>query len=163
MQISEALVRGAERSSTCHFRNIINIFFRRRPLLPNLSKSLSAIMSTRDSAESARLDVAVKKMKQYRDITVRDAMKLADFSATDINDKNMQRKVLRRLPGKGKRAFNSNDTASSYTTATTHVASVIDAGSSNQTSDMSPLSDPSSSSSARKKTKHRLNSKQKQE
>ena len=59
-------------------------------------------MSTRDSAESARLDVAVKKMKQYRDITVRDAMKLADFSAIDINNKIMQRKILWRLPGKVK-------------------------------------------------------------
>ena len=109
------------------------------------------------------LNLAVKKMISHQSLSVKDAMKLADFSAIDINNKNMQRKVLRRLPGKGKRAFNSNDTASSYTTATTHVASVIDAGSSNQTSDMSPLSDPSSSSSARKKTKHCLNSKQKQE
>ncbi len=56
-----------------------------------------------------------------------------------------------------------NDTDSSYTTATTHAASVIDAGRSNQMCDLSPLSDQSSSSIARIKTKHRLNSKQKQE
>ena len=30
-------------------------------------------------------------------------MKLADFTADEIEDKNMQRKVLHRLPGKGKR------------------------------------------------------------
>ena len=92
-----------------------------------------------------------------------DALKLADVSAADINNKNLQQKVLQCLPRKGQRAFNLNDTASSYTTATTHAASVIDAGSSNQMCDLSPLLDQSSSSSARIKTKHRLNSKQKQE
>ncbi len=94
MPTSKAPIPGAERSSPCHFCNNINIFFRRCPLLPNLSKSLSAIMLTRDSAKSAQLDVAVKKMKQYRVITVHNAMKLADFSAVDIKNQNMQRKVL---------------------------------------------------------------------
>jgi hypothetical protein len=89
-------------------------------------------MSTTESAESVKLIVAGKKMNQYRDITVRNAMKLSDFSDAKINDKNMQRKVLRRLPGKGKRAFKTKHMPSSHTAAkgiAEGVASVVDVGS----------------------------------
>ena len=102
MQNSEAPVSGAERSSPCHFCNNNNIFFRRRPLLSSTSERPSPIMSTTESAESDKLDAAVKKMIQYREITVKDAMQLAEFTADEIENKNMQRKVIRRLPGKGK-------------------------------------------------------------
>ena len=36
-------------------------------------------------------------------LTVKDAMIIAKFTDDEIEDKNMRQKVLRRLPGKGKR------------------------------------------------------------
>ena len=57
-------------------------------------------MSTTDSTESDRLKVAVYKRVAHPGLSVKDAMTIAKF--TEIEDKNMQRKVLRRLPGKGK-------------------------------------------------------------
>jgi hypothetical protein len=48
------------------------------------------------------LNLAVKQMISHQSLSVKDAMKLADFSAANINNKNMQRKVLRCLPGMGK-------------------------------------------------------------
>ena len=97
-------------------------------------------MSTTESAESDKLDAAVRKMKQYREITVKDAMKLADFTADEIEDKNIQRKVLRRLPGKGKRKLKAM--------AGGDGASIISAVVVNRekNTDISPLSNPSMSS-----------------
>jgi len=60
-------------------------------------------MSTTDSTECDRPKLAVEKMVAHPGLSVKDAMKLADFSIDKREDKNMQRKVLRRLPGKGKR------------------------------------------------------------
>ena len=42
-------------------------------------------------------------MVAYPNMPVKDAMKLADFTPDEMEDKNLQQKVLRRLPGKGKR------------------------------------------------------------
>ena len=77
MQISEAHVQGAERLSPCHFCNTINIFFRRCPLLSSISERPLSIILTTQSAKSDKLDAAVKEMIHYREITVKDAMKLA--------------------------------------------------------------------------------------
>ena len=59
-------------------------------------------MSTTDSAECDRLKLAVAKMVALPGLSVKDAMKLANFSVAEREDNNMRRKVLRRLPGKGK-------------------------------------------------------------
>ena len=60
-------------------------------------------MSTTDSTECDRLNVAVSKMVALPGLSVKDAMLIARFTDDEVEDKNMQRKVLRRLPGKGKR------------------------------------------------------------
>ena len=96
-------------------------------------------MSTTESAESDKLDAAVKKMIQYREITVKDAMKLADFTADEIEDKNMQRKVLRRLPGKGKRKLKAMAMAGGNCAS---ISSAIIVNREKST-DISPLSNPS--------------------
>ncbi len=59
-------------------------------------------MLTTDSTKGDCLDLAVAKMASHPTLGVKDAMKLADFTPSEIEDKNVQRKVLRRLPGKGK-------------------------------------------------------------
>jgi len=60
-------------------------------------------MSATDSTECDRLKLAAEKIIALPGLTVKDAMKLADFSLEEREDKNMRQKVLRRLPGKGKR------------------------------------------------------------
>ena len=62
-------------------------------------------MSTTDSTECDRLKVAVEKMVALPGLTVKDAMKLADFSINEREDENMRRKVLRRLPGRGEHSM----------------------------------------------------------
>ena len=60
-------------------------------------------MSATDSIECDRLNLAVEKMVSHPGLSVKDAIKIADFSVDEIEDDNMRRKVLRRLPGRGKR------------------------------------------------------------
>ena len=60
-------------------------------------------MSTTDSTECDRLKLAVEKMVAHPGLSVKDAMTIAKFTDGEIEDDNMRRKVLRRLPGKGKR------------------------------------------------------------
>ena len=59
-------------------------------------------MSTTDSTECDRLKQAAANMVAHPTLSVKDAMKLADFSVDEREDKTLQQKVLRRLPGKGK-------------------------------------------------------------
>ena len=59
-------------------------------------------MSTTKSAKSDKLDIAVKKMIPHQSLIVKEAMQLDNFTAAKIDNKNMQRKVLWRLPGMGK-------------------------------------------------------------
>ena len=60
-------------------------------------------MSTTDSTECDRLKQAAANMVAHPTLSVKDAMKLADFSVDEREDKTLQQKVLRCLPGKGKR------------------------------------------------------------
>ncbi len=59
-------------------------------------------MSTTDSTRCNWLKVAVYKMVAHPGLSVKDAMTIAKFTDNKIEDKNMQCKVLRRLPCKGK-------------------------------------------------------------
>ena len=60
-------------------------------------------MSTTDSTECDRLKVAAAKMMAFPGLSVKDAMLIAKFTDDEVEDKRMRQKVLRRLPGKGKR------------------------------------------------------------
>jgi hypothetical protein len=52
-----------------------------------------------------RLKLAAANMVAHPTLSVKDAMKLTDFTINEIKDKNLQQKVLQRLPGKGKRCI----------------------------------------------------------
>ena len=124
-------------------------------------------MSSTASTELELVDKAVLKLKTHPTLTVSEAMQLAGFSLSERCDKNMQRKVLRRLPGKGKRKFKTLVAASSSTSSfNASVSSVIIAGSANDTSPISGLSestgDDGDKSIVKKFPLQRLNSKQKQ-
>jgi hypothetical protein len=62
-------------------------------------------MLATDSTKCDCLKLAVEKMVAHPGLSVKDAMKLADFSINEREDKNMRRKVLRRLPGRGKHSM----------------------------------------------------------
>jgi hypothetical protein len=59
-------------------------------------------MSTTDSTECDRLKVAAAKMMAFPGLSVYDAMLIAKFTDNEVENKCLQRKVLQRLPGKGK-------------------------------------------------------------
>ena len=54
-------------------------------------------MSTTVSTESDRLNLAVKKMILHQSLSVKDATKLADFSAVDIKNKICSSRGERQL------------------------------------------------------------------
>ncbi len=56
-------------------------------------------MSATNSSECNHLKLAVAKLVAHSMLSVEDAMKLAEFD--EIEDKNLQQKVLWCLPGKG--------------------------------------------------------------
>ena len=61
-------------------------------------------MSTTDYTECDRLKLAAAKIMALPGPTVKHAIcHETDFSLDEREDKNMRQKVLRRLPGKGKR------------------------------------------------------------
>ena len=62
-------------------------------------------MSATDSIECDRLKLAVEKMVAHPGLSVKDAMTIAKFTDGEIEDDNMRRKVLRRLPGRGKHSM----------------------------------------------------------
>ena len=62
-------------------------------------------MSATDSTKCDRLKQAAANMVAHPTLSVKDAMKLADFSVDEREDKTLRQKVLRRLPGKGKRCM----------------------------------------------------------
>ena len=99
-------------------------------------------MSTTDSTESDRLKVAVYKMVAHPGLSVKDAMTIAKFTDDEIEDKNMQRKVLRRLPGKGKRGMIQQMSENAEEGSIIHS---IDIENQNN-SDMSPITDNSTTS-----------------
>jgi hypothetical protein len=57
-------------------------------------------MSTTESTECNHLKAAVEQMVAHPTLSVKDAMKLADFTLDEREDKNLQHMVLRCLPGK---------------------------------------------------------------
>ena len=121
-------------------------------------------MSTTDSTESDRLKVAVYKMVPHPGLSVKDAMTIAKFTDDEIEDKNMQRKVLRRLPGKGKRGMIQQMSENAEEGSIIHS---IDIENQNN-SDMSPITDDSTTSllnsdSKQKQKSRRLTVSQKQE
>ena len=62
-------------------------------------------MPRTSAADPKMVDVAVKAMKKHPTISVREAMLIAGFSPDDSINKTVQRNILRRLPGQGKRKF----------------------------------------------------------
>ena len=99
-------------------------------------------MSTTDSTECDRLKLAVAKMVALPGLSVKDAMIIAKFTDDEIEDKNMQRKVLRRLPGKGKRNMREL-TSESAEEGSTIRSIVVENG---KNSDVSPITSESASS-----------------
>jgi hypothetical protein len=59
-----------------------------------MSKRHFAIMSTTKSTECNWLKAAVEQMVAHPTLSVKDAMKLADFTLNKREDKNLQQKVL---------------------------------------------------------------------
>jgi len=51
------------------------------------------------------MNLAVAKMVALPGLGVKDAMTIAKFTDGEIEDDNMRRKVLRRLPGRGKHSM----------------------------------------------------------
>ena len=70
-----------------------------------LTFSSPGIMPRTSAADQKMVDDAVKAMKKHPTISVREAMVLAGFSPDESVNKNIQRNILRRLPGQGKRKF----------------------------------------------------------
>ena len=132
-----------------------------------LSSIPSAIMPRTSSADQGLVEKAVDKLKMHTTLTVVDAMHLAGFTEDERKDKNIQRLVLRRLPGKGKHAYLSM-MASTDSGRDGGPVSDIGTGASNI---MSPLTDPTFSTptssdiiSSRQQIKRsRLTSKQAQD
>ena len=96
-------------------------------------------MSTTDSTECDRLKVAVAKLVAIPGLTVKDAMLIAKFTDDEVEDKSMQRKVLRGLPGKGKRHMKEIVSKSSEEGS---IIESIDVEN-EKTSDISPITDNS--------------------
>jgi hypothetical protein len=61
-------------------------------------------MSKNESALEAKFEIAVKTLLKAPNLTVPEAMLVAKFSTKDIENKSMQKIILRRFPG-GKRAM----------------------------------------------------------
>jgi hypothetical protein len=96
-------------------------------------------MSTTDSTKCDRLKVAVSKLVAIPGLTVKDAMLIAKFTDDKVEDKSMQRKVLRGLPGKGKRRMKEIVSKSSEEGS---IIESIDVEN-EKTSDISPITDNS--------------------
>jgi hypothetical protein len=121
-------------------------------------------MSTTNSTKCDRLKVAAAKMLAFPGLSVKDAMKLADFSIEEREDKSLQRKVYRRLPGKGKR--NMREIVKECAEEGSIIQSIDVAN--EKDSDLSPITDDSarsllSSDDSQKKKSRRLTVSQKQE
>ena len=61
-------------------------------------------MSKRSVALEAKFEIAVKTLLEAPNLTVPEAMLVAQFSKKDIENKSMQKVIVRRIPG-GKRAM----------------------------------------------------------
>jgi hypothetical protein len=59
-------------------------------------------MSATNSTECDCLKLAAANIVAHPTLSVKDALKLTDFTINEIEDKNLWQKVLWRLPGKGK-------------------------------------------------------------
>ena len=99
-------------------------------------------MSTTDSTECDRLKLAAAKMVALPGLTVKDAMLIAKFTDDEIDDKNMRQKVLRRLPGKGKRRMKE------LTSGNAEEGSIMQSidVENGKNSDVSPITDDSATS-----------------
>jgi hypothetical protein len=62
-------------------------------------------MPRTSAADPVLVEKAVKVLQKHPTLSVHEAMILAEFSPDEINNKSMQRIILRRLPGQGKRKF----------------------------------------------------------
>lgn len=125
-------------------------------------------MAPNTSADLGLVDKAVKALIKYPNLATSDAMKLAGFPEEDTKKKHLWRLIVRRLPGRNKREFQKLATTCEYdgsisgdsTTRTSNPDEV--GGSSMSTTTISPLTEPSLSSSKEPK-RRRLNSQQKQD
>ncbi len=115
-------------------------------------------MSTTDSTKCDRLKVAVAKMVALPGLIVKDAMKLADFSIQEREDKKMQQKVLRGLPGKGKRCMKE---LMSVNAEEGSIMQSIDVDNINN-SDVSPITDDSATKQMQKSRRLTVSQKQEQ-
>jgi len=121
-------------------------------------------MSTTNSTECDRLNLAAAKMVALPGLTVKDAMLIAKFTDDEIEDKRMRQKVLRRLPGKGKRRMKELTSESAEEGSTIRSIDVENG----KNSDISPITDDSASSllqsdGTQKHKSRRLTVSQKQE
>jgi hypothetical protein len=121
-------------------------------------------MSTTDSTECDRLKLAASKMVSLPGLSVKDAMAIARFTDDEIEDKNMQRKVLWRLPGKGKRNMRELTSDNAEEGSIMHSIDVEN----RNNSDVSPITDDSAmslldSDGTQKQKTRRLTVSQKQE
>jgi hypothetical protein len=121
-------------------------------------------MSTTDSTECDRLKLAAAKMVAFPGLTVKDAMLIAKFTDDEIEDKRMRQKVLRRLPGKGKRRMKELTSESAEEGSTIRSIDVENG----KNSDISPITSDSASSllqsdGTQKHKSRRLTVSQKQE
>ncbi len=81
----------------------------------------------------------MSKLVAIPGLTVKDAMLIAKFTDDKVEDKSMQRKVLRGLPGKGKRRMKEIVSKSSEEGS---IIESIDVEN-EKTSDISPITDNS--------------------
>ena len=89
----------------------------------------------RTSAANLKIvDITVKAMKKHPTLSVREAMLIAGFSPDDSINKTVQRKILRRLPGQGKRKFAALQILEPTPSSTPSAAAANDS--------VSPLTDP---------------------
>ena len=61
-------------------------------------------MPKKSAALEAKFEIAVKTLLKAPNLTVPEAMLVAKFSKYDIENKSMQKVIVRRIPG-GKRAM----------------------------------------------------------
>ena len=87
-------------------------------------------------------------MVSHPGLSVKDVMTIAKFTDEEIEDKSMQRKVLRRLPGKGKRAMMQD-------TSDNSIVQSIDVGNENTSDVVSPITEDSATSDGKSNKKSR--------
>ena len=115
-------------------------------------------MSTTDSTECDRLKLAAAKMMAFPGLSVKDAMLIAKFTDDEVENKCLQRKVLRRLPGKRKRNMIGlgNECAEEGS-----IIQSIDVENRNN-SDVSPITDDSATKQMQKSRRLTVSQKQEQ-